>query len=92
MRALAAENESELLTAAQVAELLQTTTRYVWSLGRSGVLPRVVLPGGRLVRFDRRDVDALIAAGRRTGPEAPAKPTGRFTRKALMEQQTAMRF
>jgi excisionase family DNA binding protein len=68
---VAAEQNGEadrLLTAAEVADRLGTTERYVWSLGRRGILPRIVLPGGRLVRFQESDVDAMIAAGRSTEP------------------------
>lgn len=57
-----------LLTAGEVAERLGTTERYVWTLGRRGILPRVVLPGGRLVRFQESDVDAMIAEGRSCEP------------------------
>lgn len=69
----AADEPCELPTAADVAQLLGTTQRYVWALGRRGLLPRVVLPGGRLVRFTRRDVDAMIVAGRERPDEQPAK-------------------
>ena len=63
---------SRLLTAAEVAELLGTTTRYVWSLGRRGILPRVVLPGG-LVRFEEAAVQALIESGRVGQPSNGAR-------------------
>jgi excisionase family DNA binding protein len=71
---------TRLLTAAEVAELLGTTERYVWSLGRRGVLPRVILPGGRLVRFEESAVDELIAAGRTAETSTPARAPRR-TRK-----------
>jgi len=82
----------ELLTAADVAQLLGTTERYVWALGRRGLLPRVVLPGGRLVRFTRRDVDAMIAAGRERPDEQPAKRSSRARHRRAGGEQTAMRF
>jgi excisionase family DNA binding protein len=63
-----------LLTAAEVAERIGTTERYVWSLGRSGVLARVRLRGGRLVRFLESDVDAMIAAGRSCEPAPTSRP------------------
>ena len=72
---------TRLLTAAEVAELLGTTQRYVWGLGRRGILPRVVLPGG-LVRFRESDVEALIAAGHSSEASAapPARPKPRRRR------------
>jgi predicted DNA-binding transcriptional regulator AlpA len=86
------DDTRDLLTAADGAELLGTTERYVWALGRRGLLPRVVLPGGRLVRFTRSDVDAMIAAGREGRDEQPeARPSGARRRPAAGEQ-TAMRF
>lgn len=59
-----------LLTAAEVAERLGFTERYVWRLGREGVLPRVKLPGRKYVRFCEADVERFVREGRRTG-EAP---------------------
>jgi excisionase family DNA binding protein len=80
-----------LLTAAEVADRIGTTERYVWSLGRRGILPRVVLPGGRLVRFEEADVDAMIEAGRSSEPSSPRRPTakGRARRPAA---QVSFRF
>jgi excisionase family DNA binding protein len=81
----------ELLTAADVAELLGTTERYVWALGRRGLLPRIVLPGGRLVRFTRGDVDAMIAAGRDGSAANRREPPRRARRRDASGEQTAMR-
>jgi excisionase family DNA binding protein len=81
---------TRLLTAAEVAELLGTTERYVWNLGRRGVLPRVILPGGRLVRFEESAVDALIAAGRTAHATEPAAPAKRARRRA--PAQVSFRF
>jgi excisionase family DNA binding protein len=53
-----------LLTAAQVAERLGYTERYVWKLGREGVMPRVKLPGRRYVRFAEEDVERLVRDAR----------------------------
>jgi excisionase family DNA binding protein len=62
-----------LLTAAEVAERLGVTARYVYGLGRRGVLPRVVLPG-EVVRFEEAAVDALIETHRQQGqPEHPVR-------------------
>jgi excisionase family DNA binding protein len=73
-----------LLTAAEVAERLNVTARYVYSLGRKGILPRIILPGD-VVRFDEADVDALIEkyrqqkgqperlARQRRGPQLPPR-------------------
>jgi len=54
--------EGPLVTAAQVAELLNCTDRTVRRYAESGVLPAIRIAG--MVRFDPRDVDAVIAAGR----------------------------
>jgi excisionase family DNA binding protein len=53
-----------LLTAAQVAERLGFSERYVWRLGREGVLPRVKVPGRKYVRFCESDVDRFVRASR----------------------------
>ncbi|MBI5103951.1 MAG: helix-turn-helix domain-containing protein [Solirubrobacterales bacterium] len=50
-----------LLTAAEVAERLGYTERYVWRLGREGALPRVKVPGRKYVRFCERDVERFMA-------------------------------
>ena len=85
--------DDDLLTAAEVAQYLKTTERYVWKLGRLGVLPRVVLPGGRLVRFARRDVDAMIASARQTNSAEPEpEQSSRFSRRGRTAVQTSMRF
>ncbi len=73
------EDAGRLLTAAQVADRLGYTERYVWRLGREGVLPRIKLPGRKYVRFAERDVDRFVARHRRDAvvpPRAadPARP------------------
>jgi excisionase family DNA binding protein len=80
-----------LLTAAEVAERLGTTVRYVWTLGRRGILARVVLPGGRLVRFQESDVDAMIAAGRSSEPAQPRRAKSN-DRGPAASAQISMRF
>ena len=61
------EDNARLLTAAEVAERLGFTERYVWKLGREGVLPRVKLPGRKYVRFAERDVEQFISDSRGFG-------------------------
>lgn len=64
-----------LLTAAEVAERLGYSERYVWKLGREGVLPRVKVPGRKYVRFCETDVDRFIRALRQgTPPSRAASP------------------
>src|SRR3954471_10403697 len=53
-----------LLTAAEVAERLGYTERYVWRLGREGVLPRITVPGRKYVRFCEADVERFVRASR----------------------------
>jgi excisionase family DNA binding protein len=65
------EDVGRLLTAAQVAERLGYTERYVWRLGREGVLPRIKLPGRKYVRFAERDVDRFVTRHRRDAVAAP---------------------
>lgn len=62
---------TELLTAEQAAELLQTTTSALaqWRHRRQGP-PWVTLSPAQ-VRYQRADLDAWIAS-RRTDPSAPA--------------------
>ncbi len=64
-----AEIESRLLTAAQVAVRLGFTERYVWKLGREGLLPRVKVPGRKYVRFSEADVERFVREGRRASVE-----------------------
>jgi excisionase family DNA binding protein len=59
---------SELLTAAQVAELLQLKRTTVDDYARRGVLPSIKL--GRHRRFVRSDVEAALAR-LRTRPNLP---------------------
>jgi excisionase family DNA binding protein len=76
------DNE-RLLTAAEVAERLGFTERYVWRLGREGVLPRIKLPGRKYVRFAEEDVAQFIAGARRRPAAgrsrlaAPSRPVPR---------------
>lgn len=62
-----------LLTAAEVAERLGYSERYVWRLGREGALPRVKVPGRKYVRFCEADVEAFVATGRSVARPAPGR-------------------
>lgn len=62
----------QLLTAAEVAERLGYSERYVWKLGREGVLPRVKVPGRKYVRFCEVDVDRFVRAQRQRARPARA--------------------
>ncbi len=68
----AVDTTGRLLTAAQVAERLGYTERYVWKLGREGALPRVKLPGRRYVRFAEEDVERLVRESRVVATPSPA--------------------
>ena len=68
------DDVGRLLTAAQVAERLGYTERYVWRLGREGVLPRIKLPGRKYVRFAERDVDRFVTRHRRDALASPRAP------------------
>lgn len=56
---------ADLMTAAEVAELVEVPISTVREWGRNGTLPRVKL--GRHVRFVRAQVEAAILAARDTG-------------------------
>jgi excisionase family DNA binding protein len=79
------DTTGRLLTAAQVAERLGYTERYVWKLGREGVLPRVKLPGRRYVRFAEEDVERLVRDAR--GLAAP-----RPERRRVVDRRLPRRF
>jgi excisionase family DNA binding protein len=58
----------KLLTAEEVAAMLQVKPSWVYAAARRGDVPAVPLPGGRYVRFDEvaiRDWIASLDAGRR---------------------------
>lgn len=64
--------ESRLLTAAELAEVLNVPVATCWKWGRSGQLPHVRLPGGRaFIRFDLAAVERALGGGGGNG-EAPA--------------------
>lgn len=51
-----------LLTVAEVAAELRVDPATVRLWARQGKIPVVKLPGGRLKRFRREDVDAILAS------------------------------
>lgn len=53
--------ESRLLTAAELAQVLNVPTATVWSWARNGQVPSIRLPGGRkFVRFDLAAVERAL--------------------------------
>jgi excisionase family DNA binding protein len=68
------EDLGRLLTAAEVAQRLGYSERYVWRLGREGVLPRIKLPGRKYVRFAERDGDRFVTRHRRDAIAPPRGP------------------
>ncbi len=61
------ETTGRLLAAAEVGERLGYPERYVWRLGREGVLPRIKVPGRKYVRFAEEDVEQFVREGREPG-------------------------
>ena len=57
-----AENFPAILTKAQAALYVQSTTRYVERQIRSGRL-RACKPSGKFVRIYRKDIDAFLQSG-----------------------------
>jgi excisionase family DNA binding protein len=55
-----------LLTAAEVADLLQVTVAWVHQKARDGKIPAVRLEGDRYWRFDREDIDQWVKKQKRT--------------------------
>ncbi len=78
-------DSKRLLTAAEVAERLGFTERYVWRLGREGVLPRIKLPGRKYVRFAEEDVERFIDEARR-------QPTSGHRRRTAPPRPEPRRF
>lgn len=62
--------DDRLLTAKEVAALLGVSERYVWTLGREAVLPRVKV-GSKYVRFPR----AAVLVQRDSGSAVEAMPS-----------------
>ena len=58
--------DSDQLTPEQVAEILRVSKRKVLELGRTGVLPRVVL-GHKTIRFERNEVENMVRRRRQHG-------------------------
>jgi excisionase family DNA binding protein len=58
------EADTRLITAAELALVLNVPTSTVWKWGRRGQVPCVRLPGGRqFVRFDLADVERALQQG-----------------------------
>lgn len=57
-----------LLTYRQAAELLGVSDRTVWAMVNRGELPAVRF-SGRIVRIDRRDLDAFIERAKDQGTQ-----------------------
>lgn len=55
--------ESVLMTAEEIAELLQLSVRSVWRLRSSGGIPKPVRIGGTTVRWRRVEIMEWVAAG-----------------------------
>lgn len=61
--------ESRLITAAELAAILQVPISTCWRWARAGQVPCVRLPGGRrMVRFDLAAVEAALEAGPAVAP------------------------
>ena len=65
----AVRDELQLLTPAQVAELLQVTPAWVYLHATKGNIPNVKLGGN--VRFRPRDIAEYLEAHERAGPDWP---------------------
>ena len=50
------------LTTRETAALLNVSERCLYTLAKDGALPRVTLPGGRGIRYRRRDVERFSEA------------------------------
>jgi len=60
--------ESRLLTARELAEVLNVPVSWCWKAARTGQLPHVRLPGGRaFVRFDLAEVERVLKGGGNNG-------------------------
>lgn len=60
---------SPLVTAEQLAEILQVSTRTVWRMRSAGQLPKPVRIGGN-VRWRAQDLEVWIAGGCKPAAEA----------------------
>jgi excisionase family DNA binding protein len=71
---LAVDELGRLLTAAEVAQRLGYTERYVWRLGREGTIRRVKVDGRKYVRFCEADVERFVREGRRLSSVRRPRP------------------
>jgi excisionase family DNA binding protein len=76
---------ADLMTAAQVAELLDVPVSTVREWGRRGILPRVKL--GRHVRFVRAQVEATVLASRDPHRREYRSGAGRVERNSNVLEQ-----
>ena len=76
-----------LLTAQQVAELLQVPATWVYRAAREGDLPSVAC--GRYVRFDEADVDRWIAERKTSGRRRTGGRSGEGIRVRRSESRIA---
>lgn len=72
----------QLMTASEVARRLGYSERYVWKLGREGVLPRVKVPGRKYVRFCEVDVERFVREGRQASSPMAGGSRPRFARSS----------
>ena len=70
-----------LLTAAEVGKRLGYSERYVWKLGREGVLPRVKVAGRKYVRFSEADVERFVELGRQMSARSRARSSPPLPRR-----------
>ena len=62
--------ESRLLTAAELAAVLNVPVSWCWKAARTGQLPHVRLPGGRaFVRFDLVEVERVLESMKDNGQQ-----------------------
>lgn len=69
------------LSKQEAAEYLGTTERWIRRAMEEGRLPFTKLPGSHYVRFDVRDLDAFMEAGRVQKEAVTREPSEFVTRK-----------
>ena len=58
-----------LLRVSDAAAMLGISEREVWGMLQRGELPKVTVPGRRMTRIAREDLEALVARWRRREPD-----------------------
>lgn len=62
------DRSDRLLTAAELAQVLNVPVSWCWKAARTGQLPCIRLPGGRFfVRFDLVEVGRVLEGGKGNG-------------------------